>query len=98
MELSSKNQKYSTFDIAQWQQTEIEGLRSWCHNHNKDFYVLDNPPQNHFTDVAEPISFIQEIMNGYSCVRFARECADEILSSNTSHRIILTDGDKTLTK
>ena len=98
MERSPKNQKYSAFDIARWQQSEIEGLRTWCHNHNKDFYVLDNPPQNHFTDVTEPISFIREIMEGYSCVRSARECVDKILSSDGSSRIILTDGDRTLIK
>ena len=98
MERSPKNQKYSAFDIARWQQSEIEGLRTWCHNHNKDFYVLDNPPQNHYTDVTEPISFIREIMEGYSCVRSARECVDKILSSDGSSRIILTDGDRTLIK
>lgn len=96
MERSPKNQKYSAFDIAQWQQSEIEGLRTWCHNHNKDFYVLDSPPQNHFTDVTEPISFIRAIMDGYSCVRSAREYVNKILSSDSSSRIILTDGDRTL--
>lgn len=98
MELSPKNRKYSAFDIAWWQQSEIEGLRAWCHRSNKDFYVLDNPPRNSFTDVTEPISFIRAIMNGYSCARFARECANEILSSDSSPEITLTDGDRTLTK
>lgn len=98
MERSPKNRKYSAFDIARWQQSEIEGLRTWCHSHNKDFYVLDNPPQNYFTDVTEPISFIWAIMNGYSCVRFARECANKILSGDSSPGVTLADGDRTLTK
>lgn len=96
MEQSDKNRKYAAFDIVRWQQSEIEGLRTWCHGHNKDFYVLDNPPQNYFTDVAEPVSFIREIMDGYSCVRSARKYADKILSGDSGARIILTDGDRTL--
>ena len=98
MERSPKNRKYSTLDIARWQQSEVEGLRAWCHSHNKDFYVLDNPPENQFTDVTEPVSFIKAVMDGYSCVRFARACADRILSGDSSPELTLTDGDKTLTE
>lgn len=98
MERAPRNRKYSALDIARWQQSEVEGLRAWCHSRSKDFYVLDNPPENQFADVTEPISFIRAIMDGYSCVRFARECADRILSGDSSPRITLTDGDKTLIK
>lgn len=98
MEQSPKNKKYAAFHIAKWQQTEIEGLRDWCRSRNKDFYVLDNPPQNHFTDATEPVSFIKSVMDGYSCVQFARKCADRILSGGSSHTVILTDGDRTLTE
>lgn len=98
MERSSKNRKYSACDIARWQRSELEGLRAYCHSHNKDFYVLDAPPQNCFDDVTQLLSFIRAIMAGYSCVCFARECADRILSRDSGSGIILTDGDRTLTE
>lgn len=98
MEGSSKNCDYRMYDIVRWQQMEIEGLRTYCHCHNKDFYVLDNPPQDYFEDVAEPIAFIREILNGYSCVQFAKACTDTILALDNNETIILTDGDRTLTE
>lgn len=97
MAASEKNLKYMKFDIAAWQMREIDGLREYCHRNNKDFYVIDNPPQNYFDDVTGIISFIHEIANGYSCVSYAKRCADDILGKSTTNTIILLDGDKTLT-
>lgn len=94
---SPKNQKYSKFDVEEWQNLEIEGLRQYCHKHNKDFYVIDNPPNNTFSDVAQIIDFIRDIKNGYSCVGFAKKCADSIIKSVNSNSVFLLDGDKTIT-
>jgi len=97
MEHSEKNRGYLVYDIARWQQMELEELRAYCHRHNKDFYILDNPPQNYFDDVTEPVAFIRAILDGYSCVQFARACTNTILASDSNHIIILTDGDRILT-
>ena len=97
IENSLKNRKYARFDVAEWQRREIEGLREYCHNHNKDFYVIDNPPTNRFDDVSQIIDFIKDINNGYSCVEFAKKCADSIIKSAASEKVYLLDGDKTIT-
>lgn len=97
MQASEKNRKYLRYDIAAWQQKEISGLREYCHKHNKDFYVIDNPPENGFSNPVEVVDFIRDIVNGYSCVGFAKKCADEILNSCEEKEVILLDGDKTLT-
>ena len=98
MESSVKNGKYLKYDIEDWQNREIVGLRDYCHRHNKDFYVLDNPPANEYADIELALSFIREIVDGYSCAAYARRCADEILKSSERDTILLIDGDKTLTK
>ena len=97
MHRSSKNNKYLNYDLEKWQKNEIESLREYCHQHNKDFYVLDNPPENVFYDVDDVIHFIRDVVNGYSCVSFARKCANDILSKCNSDNVRLFDGDKTLT-
>ncbi len=97
MKGSDKNIKYLKYDIQTWQNWEVENLRGYCHSHNKDFYVLDNPPLNYFEDVTDVIGFIREIIGGYSCMSYAQKCADDILNRSKSDRIILLDGDKTLT-
>lgn len=97
MESSVKNGKYLKYDIEDWQNREIVGLRDYCHRHNKDFYVLDNPPTNEYADIELALSFIREIVDGYSCAAYARRCADEILKSSERDTILLIDGDKTLT-
>ena len=97
MELSEKNKQYLKYDIANWQRSEIEGLREYCHKNNKDFYVIDNPPEDCFDDVSVVISFIKSIMDGFSCVAYAKRCADSILKQSDSETINLYDGDKTLT-
>ena len=97
MGVSAKNKQYVKYDIAGWQNREIKGLREYCHKHNKDFYVLDNPPKNYFEDVSDVIKFIRLIKDGYSCVSYARSCVDDILKSSDGKAIILLDGDKTLT-
>lgn len=94
---SEKNQKFIGLDVGEWQQREINGLRSYCHKHNKDFYVIDNPPENKSEDTDNVIEFIRDISDGYSCAAFAKRCADEIIKVATGETVILLDGDKTLT-
>ena len=97
MEASDKNRKYLKYDIDEWQNREISGLRRYCHDNGKDFYVLDNPPDNCFEDVSGIIEFIREIVNGYSCASYAKICTDHIIKKSRTDTIILLDGDKTLT-
>lgn len=96
MEASEKNRKYLRYDIGAWQDREIAGLRQYCHEHDKDFYVLDNPPEDVFGDISDAIGFIREVAEGYSCVSFAAKCAEEILGKSRTDTITLLDGDRTL--
>lgn len=98
MMTSTKNMKYLTYDLVEWQKKEIYGLRSYCHKHNKDFYVLDCPPKNEYVDTTDVILFLKDIINGYSNVNFARHVADEIISESTEKKIFLFDGDRTWIK
>lgn len=96
---SEKNRKYSEMDIERWQQNEINGLRRFCQEYEKDFYVLDNPPLGCFEDVTEPVAFIRAVFRGFSCVGYARNCARKIINkSNGYEDITLSDGDKTLSE
>ncbi len=97
MKNSERNNKYLGYDIEKWQKYEIESLRKYCHNNNKDFYVIDNPPENEFGDVSEVLEFIEAVVNGYSCLRFAKDCSNEILNTCKSDTVVLMDGDKTIT-
>ena len=95
MDRSDKNRKYLKYDIEGWQQREIQGLRSYCHRHNKNFYVLDCPPDNEYANVEEVISFIKEIVQGYNNVQMAETIAKEIVNQLHSGVVTLLDGDKT---
>ena len=97
MEASEKNQKYLSYDIEAWQKFEIESLRTYCHENNKDFYVIDNPPENQFDDVSIVVNFIKAVFNGFSCVSLAERCVKDILSKSKTENITLMDGDKTIT-
>lgn len=97
MSASEKNKKYLKYDIAKWQEKELSSLREFCHKNDKDFYVIDNPPSNVFSNVDDIIAFIKDICSGYSCLSYARKCAKKILDSTSSQTIMLFDGDKTLT-
>jgi hypothetical protein len=97
MEVSEKNRKYLKYNIEEWQNKEIEGLREYCHAHDKDFYVIDNPPENISEDADSIVEFIRGIVNGYSCVAYAEKCAADIIRKSTSATVTLLDGDKTLT-
>lgn len=97
MEASEKNKKFLKYDLKKWQDTEISALREYCHRNMKDFYVVDNPPSNVFSDVTDVIRFIQEIVNGYSCRAYAEKCTNYILTHSDSGHIKLLDGDRTLT-
>ena len=97
MEVSERNRKYLDYDLDKWQKWEIESLREYCHEHDKDFYVIDNPPENFFGDISEVIDFIKAVLGGYSCKALAEKCADEILKSSKSDTVVLMDGDKTVT-
>ncbi len=94
---SLKNSKYLKYDIAEWQNREITELRKYSHSHNKDFYVLDNPPENQFDDIEILLDFIRAIKGGYSCVNYAKACSTAILEESDGETITLLDGDKTLT-
>lgn len=95
---SVKNSKYAEYDIAKWQSFEIEELRNFCHDHDKDFYVIDNPEKGYFADISLVLEFINSLACGFSCVSYAHECVDEILDRTRDDQIItLLDGDKTLT-
>ena len=93
---SIRNKKYLAFDIKKWQMFELESLRQYCHEHNKDFYVLDNPGKGFFPNISMVLDFIDNLAAGYSCVNYAERCADDILSKIKTQEICLTDGDKTL--
>ena len=97
MATSDRNRKYLKYDIAKWQSKEINELRKYCQENEKDFYVLDNPPDNCFDDISYILEFIRRIVNGFSCVSYARECSDHIIRKSKSDTIVLLDGDKTLT-
>ena len=96
MEKSSKNIKYLKFDIEKWQNNEIEKLREYCHENNKDFYVIDNQDLGYFDDIYTVLKFIYAVSDGFSCVNFAKEAANDILSMSDFTDITLTDGDRTL--
>ena len=98
MEKSSKNIKCLKFDIEKWQNTEIEKLREYCHEHDKDFYVIDNQDLGYFDDIDTVLKFIYAVSDGFSCVNFAKEAANDILSMSDFTDITLTDGDRTLIK
>ncbi len=97
MKDSVKNRKYAGYDIKVWQEFEIDRLRAYCHEHNKDFYVIDNPEKGCFYDVSIIHEFINSLAAGFSCIEFAKECARKILSETEDECITLLDGDKTLT-
>ena len=94
---SKRNRKYLEYDIAEWQLREIEGLREYCHRNDKDFYVVDNPPKNYFEDTTVVIDFIRAVVDGYSCISYARRCVKDILEKSQSETVLLLDGDRTLT-
>ena len=96
MEKSSKNSNYLKYDIEKWQNTEIEKLREYCHEHNKDFYVIDNQDLGYFDDIDTVLKFIYAVSDGFSCVNFAKKVANDILSMSDFTDITLTDGDRTL--
>ncbi len=96
MENSERNRKYLRFNIEKWQMFELESLRQYCHEHNKDFYVLDNPEEGYFSDISIVLEFIDSILEGYSCLTFAEKCVDDILSNIKVEELCLSDGDKTL--
>lgn len=97
MQESDRNRKYLNYDVRSWQKREIDGLRRYCHHHNKDFYVIDNPPENVYVDTDSVLTFIRSIHDGYSCVGYARQCAETILDSINCDCVTLLDGDKTIT-
>ena len=92
MQASSKNRSYLQYDIQKWQLFEIEALRTYCHENNKDFYVIDNPSGGYFSDISVILAFIDSILCGYSCVNYAKEIAFKIDNVDT---VSLIDGDRT---
>lgn len=97
IENSARNNKYLKYDLDYWQKMEIDELRNYCHRHNKDFYVLDNPEKGYFSDISIILNFIDSIVSGFSCRKAAERFTSEILEKASGDTIILSDGDKTLT-
>lgn len=98
MQDSVKNQKYSDLDLEAWQFSEIEGLRKFCHEHDKDFYVIDNPEKGYFANISLILEFINSLACGFSCVDYARKCTEKILDETKgTDTLTLLDGDKTIT-
>lgn len=95
MSESIRNNKYLQYDIEKWQKFELESLRKYCHENNKDFYVIDNPGKGFFPDISLILEFIDSIVAGYSCVNFAKEVSDKIKESEV---VSLIDGDRTFIK
>lgn len=96
MRNSERNNKYLEFDIEKWQKNEVESLRAYCHEHNKDFYVLDEPLEGAFLDISPVLEFIDRIAGGFSCVQYAKQITERILRDYSGDEVTLFDGDKTL--
>lgn len=92
---SIRNSKYLQYDIEKWQRFEMDSLRAYCHENDKDFYVIDNPCKGFFPDISMILEFIDSIVAGYSCVNFAKEVSNKIKEADV---ISLIDGDKTFIK
>ena len=89
MNCSEKNSRYLSYNLKEWQSFEINALRHYCLVHKKDFYVID---QREYLK-----SFIEDILNGYSTVFFAKRVVEKIITMyQKKRRIIILDGDKTL--
>lgn len=98
MEDSSRNSKYLEYDLNKWQNYEIDQLRKYCHEHDKDFYVIDNPEKGFLDDISIALEFIGAIVGGFSCRSFAEYIVGDILRNSLDKEIVLFDGDKTLIK
>lgn len=98
MNQSEKNKKYvenlTVDEVEQWQQGEIIGLRHYCHEHNKDFYVLDAPTSMVHDSLHTPLSFLKEVLEGLSGFQFAQQFSQSF--SPPFPNIVLCDGDGTL--
>lgn len=92
MRASEKNKSYLAYNLAKWQDFEVEALRAYCHKHDKDFYVLDNPEDGCFSDVDAVLAFIALVAGGFSCVKTAEQIAKALPAAAD---ISLLDGDKT---
>ncbi len=92
MEDSIRNNKYLKYDLKRWQDFEIDSLREYCHKNNKDFYVIDNPEKGFFANINIILEFIDSIVCGFSCVKYAEDIANKI---GAGELVSLVDGDKT---
>lgn len=92
---SLRNQKYLQYDIEKWQNYEIESLREYCHLHDKDFYIIDNPEVGYFADISTVLQFIDSLAAGFSCKQFAKKISEDILKECEQGEVCLSDGDKT---
>ncbi|MCF0105915.1 MAG: AAA family ATPase [Holdemanella sp.] len=95
MKESTRNSKYLRNDIDEWQKFEIDSLRDYCHKHNKDFYVIDNPKEGFFSDINLVLDFIDEIVRGFSSFKTASNIVARIPEAAV---ISLIDGDRTYIK
>ena len=98
MTASERNSEYASLDIDEWQDMEIRNLRRFCHENDKDFFVLDEWPKGVIGDITPSLNFMKSVQNGFSNVSFAKEQANQILTTTKEKTITLTDGDRTLIK
>ncbi len=98
MTASERNSKYASLDIDEWQDMEIRELRNFCHENDKDFFVLDEWPKGVIGDITLSLNFMKSVQNGFSNVGFAKEQTSQILNATKEKMITLTDGDRTLIK
>lgn len=90
---STKNNKYLKYDIKQWQLNEIGALRHYCHEHNCDFYVVDDPSNDQI--VFDFVSLI--FSNKFSSKNLAQSIVEKIEHYfENVHDIYVLDGDKTI--
>ncbi len=92
---SEKNSTYADLSVERieaWKGFEIEGLRNECMMRGKEFLILDD-------DIENVLRFMEGMIEGriLTAPQIAERSVERILSSSSSGRIVLCDGDKTLT-
>lgn len=96
LKASVKNSRFAELSvecIRKWQCFEIESLRNECHEHEKDFYVVNEITAN------ELQTFINKIENGFSSYILAEKIAEQIMRIYPEPcDIHICDGDKTIIK
>ncbi len=93
---SEKNRVYgdlSAEDLRDWRDFEVDSLREECMRRGKEFLLLDD-------DTDRVALFLGKLVRGevLTAPEAAAEAADRIAAACGNRRILLSDGDKTLTR